>query len=130
MSGIESAFFGALGADAESKVSKAGKSYMRLRVRVGDGDGAQWVSVMCFDPDAIAAADKLVKGARLYVEGRISLDEWTGQDGSARHGLSCLSWHTRLSQIGRQKPKREHDDGNERPAQRQAEPALNDEIPF
>jgi single-stranded DNA-binding protein len=75
MSGIETAFFGALAADAEQKVSKAGKSYLRLRLRVGDGDGAQWVSVMCFDPDAIAVTDKLVKGARCYVEGRISLDE-------------------------------------------------------
>ena len=46
MSGIETAFFGALAADAEQKVSKAGKSYLRLRVRVGDGDGTQWVSVM------------------------------------------------------------------------------------
>ena len=53
MSGIEAAFFGALGRDAESKVSKSGKRYLRLNVRVGDGDSAQWVSVMCFDEEAI-----------------------------------------------------------------------------
>ena len=34
MSGIECAFFGTLGRDAESKVSKTGKPYLRLNVRV------------------------------------------------------------------------------------------------
>jgi hypothetical protein len=127
MSGIESAFFGALGADAEQKTSKAGKQYVRLRVRVGDGDGAQWVSVMSFDADAIAAAERLIKGARVYIEGRISLDEWTGQDGNKRHGLSCLSWHTRLSHIGKQKPPRELREGaDDTLAQRQ----FDDGIPF
>ena len=40
MSGIEAAFFGALGSDVERKVSKSGKSYLRLSIRVGDGDAA------------------------------------------------------------------------------------------
>jgi single-stranded DNA-binding protein len=72
MSGIEAAFFGALGRDAEAKTSKAGKAYLRLNVRVGDGDTAQWVSVMAFDQNAIDAADKLLKGARVYIEGSLS----------------------------------------------------------
>jgi hypothetical protein len=49
MSGIECAFFGALGRDAESKVAKSGKPYLKLNCRVGDGEAAQWVSVMCFE---------------------------------------------------------------------------------
>jgi single-stranded DNA-binding protein len=103
---IEAAFFGALGRDAESKVSGSGKPYLRLNVRVGDGDGAQWVSVMAFDQHAIDVADRLIKGARVYIEGRISLTEWVGQDGKQRHGLSVMSWHCRLAQIGRNRPKR------------------------
>ena len=98
---IECAFFGTLGRDAEAKTSKSGKSYLRLNVRVGDGDAAQWVSVMAFDSKAIELADKLVKGANVYVEGRLALDEWTGQDGAKRHGLSVMSFHCRLAQIGR-----------------------------
>jgi len=44
--------------------------------------GAQWVSVMAFDQNAIDAADKLLKGAKLYVEGSsLSVTEWSGQDG-------------------------------------------------
>jgi single-stranded DNA-binding protein len=113
MSGIEAAFFGALGRDAEAKTSKAGKAYLRLNVRVGDGDGAQWVSVMAFDQNAIDAADKMVKGARVYVEGSLSVTEWSAQDGVKRHGLSVMSWHCRLSQIGRNKPPRAARDQDE-----------------
>lgn len=108
MSGIEAAFFGALGRDAESKTSGSGKRYLRLNVRIGDGDAVQWVNVTCFDANAIGLTEKLIKGARVYIEGRLSLDEWTAQDGSKRHGLSTVSWHCRLSEIGRNKPKREN----------------------
>jgi single-stranded DNA-binding protein len=78
-----------------------------LNIRTGDGDAAQWVSAMCFDPEAIAVADKMEKGARVYIEGRLTLDEWTAQEGVKRHGLSLMSWHCRLSQIGRNRPRRE-----------------------
>jgi len=62
---IECAFFGTLGRDSERKTSKSGKAYVRLNLKVGEGDDGQWVSVMSFDPDAIAVADRLVKGARI-----------------------------------------------------------------
>jgi single-stranded DNA-binding protein len=65
---------------------------------------------MVFDPDAIAVVDKMVKGARCYIEGKLSLDEWTGQDGVKRAGLSCVSWHCRLSQIDRNKPQKPKQD--------------------
>jgi single-stranded DNA-binding protein len=105
MSGIEAAFFGALGRDAEPKVSSGGKPYLRANVRVGDGEAAQWVSILAFDEKAIAAADNFVKGARVYVEGRLTLDKWS-KDGAERVGLSCMSWHCRLAEIGRNKPKK------------------------
>ena len=34
-------------------------------------------------------ADRLVQGARVYVEGKLSQTEWTGSDGVKRHGLSA-----------------------------------------
>jgi single-stranded DNA-binding protein len=107
MSGIEVAFFGVLGrAGGEVKTSKNNKQYVRLNLRVGDAD-AQWITVTVFDELAIQQADKLVKGARLYIEGGgLKIDEWSGQDGVKRHGLSCMSWHCRLAEIGRNKPAR------------------------
>jgi hypothetical protein len=46
MSAIEAAFFGSLARDAECKVLKAGRNYLRCTVGVGEGDAASWVSVM------------------------------------------------------------------------------------
>jgi single-stranded DNA-binding protein len=128
MSAIEAAFFGALGRDADSKVSGSGKSYLRLNVRVGDGEAVQWVNATVFDAKAIEAADKLVKGSRVYLEGRLSLDEWTGQDGAKRHGLSMMSWHCRLAQIGRNKSKPVRDKAA--PSDAAADTDLDDSIPF
>jgi single-stranded DNA-binding protein len=131
---IEAALFGTLGRDAESKTSKTGKPYLRLNVAVESGDATQWVSVMAFDPRAIESAAGFVKGARVYIEGKISLSEWTSPDGTTRHGLSLMSWHCRLSAIGRAKPKREqakHENPKLVAAQTAADGSpFNDEIPF
>ncbi|WP_024519381.1 single-stranded DNA-binding protein [Bradyrhizobium sp. Tv2a-2] len=126
---IECAFFGALGRDAESKTSASGKPYLKLNVRVGDGDTCQWISVLAFDPDAIGVADKMVKGARVYIEGKLSLNEWTGTDGSKRNGLSVMSFHARLSQIGRnKKPKSDRQVASRYTGRRDLD--LDDSIPF
>ena len=126
---IEAAFFGTLGRDGELKTSKTGKPYLRLNMRVGDGETAQWVGVMAFDESALEAAEKFVKGARVYVEGKLSVSEWTGQDGALRHGLSALSWHCRLAEIGRAKPRQE--EGRPKASDASANAAaFNDEIPF
>ena len=94
MSGIEAAFFGTLGRDAEVRTSRGGKEYLTFSVRVGEGEAARWINVRAFDPQAIAAVDKMVKGARVYVEGSLRLDEWTAADGTKRTGLSVISEHS------------------------------------
>jgi single-stranded DNA-binding protein len=110
---IEAAFFGTLTRDAESKTSNAGKPYLRIiGLRIGEGDKAQWASVTAFDKDAIATTDKFVKGAAVYVEGRLTLDKWKTTDGEDRSGLSVMSWHCRLAQIGRNKTKRTRHTGS------------------
>ena len=129
---IECAFFGTVARGGESKTSKAGKPYLRLNIRVGEGEAVQWVNVMAFDESAINTADKFVKGARVYVEGRLTLDQWE-KDDEKRAGLSCLSWHCRLSQIGRHKHKRKDAEREKgRPLQLAGDGGteLNDEIPF
>src|SRR5262245_45928364 len=103
---IDCAFHGFLAADADARTSQAGKTWVRLRVGVGRDD-TQWVSVACFGKAAETAA-ALKKGDRVYVEGTIKLDTWTGNDGTERHGLSVASFKIeKTHQIGRNRPKRE-----------------------
>jgi single-strand DNA-binding protein len=137
---IECALFGSLVRDAEAKTSKAGKQYLRLNIRVENGETAHFINTTVFDADAIQIADKMVKGARVYIEGKLSLDEWTAQDGTKRHGLSVMSWHCRLAQIGRSRPPKSEKpapaaSGRERAARSDYAPAggvadLDDSIPF
>jgi single-stranded DNA-binding protein len=134
MSGIDCAFLATVHR-CEQKTSAAGTDYLRISVRVGDGDGAQWVSIMAFDPEALAASERLVQGARVYVEGKLSMSEWTGNDGTKRQGLSVMSWHCRLPHIGRNRPKRDkpakHEHGAEPTPRTQGDRTFySDEVPF
>src|SRR5262249_21424817 len=102
---IDCAFFGFLAADAETKVSKAGKTWGRLRVGVGKDEDLQWVSIAVFG-QAAEVASKLKKGDRVYVAGSIKLDTWTGNDGTEGHGVSvAASKCERTHNIGRNRPE-------------------------
>jgi single-stranded DNA-binding protein len=105
---IECAFLGTLSRDAEVKVSKAGKEYLSMNMRVSDGDGAQWIWVRLFGECATDLMSKaLLKGTAVYIEGSLRHDQWEGADGTKRTGLSCMSWFARPAAIGDRKPRRE-----------------------
>jgi single-strand DNA-binding protein len=125
---IDSAFHGFLAADAETKVSKTGKTWVRLRVGVGNDDDLQWVSVAAFGPAAEVAA-KLKKGDRCYVEGSIKIDTWTGNDGTERYGLSVASFKVeKTHNIGRNRLERSDSvaDGNSSDRRELSSPAGRD----
>jgi single-strand DNA-binding protein len=124
---IECAFSAFVAADAEAKVSQASKNWTRLRVGVGRDDTMTWVSVAVFGKHAEAAAE-LKKGDKIYCEGTIKLDAWTGADGVERTGLSVAAWKVeRTHLIGRNKPGRE---GETRPDSRSTSEFYDDSIPF
>jgi single-stranded DNA-binding protein len=106
---IDCAFYGFLAADADARVSQAGKQWVRLRVGVGKDEEVQWLSVAVFGKAAEIAA-QLHKSDRVYVEGTLRLDSWRGNDGQERHGLSVASFKVEQThRIGRNRPKREHE---------------------
>jgi single-stranded DNA-binding protein len=127
MSSIDCAFFGFLAADAEARTSKAGKPWARIRVGVGKDSDIQWLTVSVFGK-AAELASGLRKGDRIYCEGTIRLDEWSGNDGVKRHSLAVASFKVdRTHNIGRNKLKRERTDSE---PQRQIASAPDDPIPF
>jgi single-stranded DNA-binding protein len=127
---IEAAFMGTLAKDAEPKTSKAGKQYLSFRVRVQDGESAQWIGVRLFGDCASDLMSKAMRaGCPIYVEGRLSLDEWEAPDGSKKSGLSCMSWFARPSAIGDRKPPRERTSNN-RPAERGGGDFYSDPVGF
>lgn len=104
MHGIETAFIARVGTDTiEVKTSQAGKPWTSFSACVGDD--TQWVTVVAFGDRAQQLAGHLHKGDKIYAEGRLKLDTWTGKDGEARTGLNVAAWRVeQLGQIGKNKP--------------------------
>jgi|SRR6516165_5581318 len=68
---------------------------------IGKDDDLQWVSVAVFGK-AAETAGALKKQDRVYIEGSIRLDNWTGKDGAERHGLSVAAFKCEAThRIGR-----------------------------
>ena len=117
---IDCAFIGRLSHDPELKTSAAGKSWARLSLAVGYGDDVQWVSVAVFGETAEHICGTLCKNDKVYVEGAIGLNEWTGRGGEKRTGLSVVATRAEVPGIGKHKPKRTREQA---PAANDAEPA-------
>jgi single-stranded DNA-binding protein len=121
---IDCAFYGFLAADADARISKNGKPWVRLRAGVGKDDAVQWVSISVFGKAADTAAT-LKKGDRVYVEGSIKLDTWRGNDGVERHTLAVAAFKCeRTHNLGRAKERHTSDHAND------DEHDSNDNMPF
>jgi single-stranded DNA-binding protein len=108
MIGIEAAFSGVVARDAEQKVSKTGKSYVRFGVGVGFGDATEWVNVTVFSDPLIKVAAALTKGAKIYIESTLRIDRWTAHDGAPKVGFSGVAFRIELlNQIGKRRPRQE-----------------------
>src|SRR5258708_24528741 len=102
---IDAALLGTVVRDAELRTSAAGKPWMSVIVRSGDGDAASFVQVAIFG-DAAVALGRIEKNEKLYAEGSIRINEWTTAAGEKRTGLSMAAWRAARPGVGRNKPKR------------------------
>jgi len=96
---LNAAVIGNLGSDPELKHSANGTALLRFnvaanqRVRV-DGewtDKTEWVRCTLFGARAESLAQRLTKGTKVYVSGRLEARPWTAQDGSVRSGLEITA---------------------------------------
>jgi single-stranded DNA-binding protein len=102
---IDAALLGTVIRDAELRTSAAGKPWMSVMVRSGDGDAASFVQVAIFG-DAAVALGRIERNEKLYAEGSIRINEWTTAGGEKRTGLSMAAWRAERPGIGSNKPKR------------------------
>ena len=101
---IECALAGRVGQEPQMRTSQAGKTWLSFSIAVGSGETAQWVQVAAFGALAEDLADRLRKGDRAYVEGRVRLNTWTDKAGAQRAGLSVSASVVHpLGQIGRRR---------------------------
>jgi single-strand DNA-binding protein len=133
---IECAFTGRVGQEPVIRTTKGGKVWLSTSVAVGAGADAQWCQVAYFGDDAEAMADRITKGVRVYVEGRLRLNAWTDKDGRERSGLSIAGNLIQpIGQIGRRRHAQRVPTGTDQPEADQPEAVsggrpLDDRIPF
>ena len=117
MYGISIACTGRLGGDPETKFTSGGKLQLVFSVAVDTNavatedrqpEATTWLRVTCWEKQAEALADVLVKGGLVYLEGRLKHDRWESREGESRCGLSVSAWKVEpLGLIGKRAPHRE-----------------------
>jgi single-stranded DNA-binding protein len=100
---IEAALFCTVTSSPVARTSAAGRRWLSIGVRAGFGDAAQFAWLSVFGDD-VPALERLSVGARLYVEGALSVREYE-KAGERRHSINVACSYCRPAQIGRQKPK-------------------------
>ena len=121
MNGIVAALTGRIGQDAELKYLPTGNALATFSVAADDakkaeGEQAEWVRVTVWGEAAEELAPRLVKGTRVYVEGRLKLEQWQAKDGAQRSTLKLSAWTCQpMGQIGNNRLRRRQDDGPHRP---------------
>ena len=114
MTGIEVCFTGRLGRDPELMQVKGGElplltfSCVVDQQHQGEDNPPVWIRVATFGDLAETMAERLVKGVRVYVEGRLEARIWTPDNGgSPRLNINVTATTVQpLGQIGRRLPTR------------------------
>lgn len=131
MKGIEVALVGKLSSDAQLRTSSAGKEWMLLFVDVPEGDSEQRVNVSSWSHTIAELAPLLVKGADIYVEGKLKQRTWQNSDGTLGFGLSVsASLIQPLALIGNKKPKKPRGEKAKAGAVGEASAAVHQPLPF
>lgn len=81
---------GRIGNDPELKYTSAGQAVVKLSIAVdrpakqGAEAGTDWFNVTVWGKTAEFAAQYLGKGRKVYLAGRLAINEWEGKDGKTR----------------------------------------------
>ena len=92
---------GNLGRDPELRYTPAGKAVASFSMATNDKrknketgeyeDATTWFRVTLWDRQAELAAQHLVKGRQVYIEGRLRIEEYKDRDGNDRQSLEVTA---------------------------------------
>jgi single-strand DNA-binding protein len=112
MNGIHVALQGRLPRDADPlKYLPNGNALVGFSVAVEDAKRSadapsDWCKITIWGQQAEQLGDRLVKGTEVYIEGRLKLEQWTGQNGTQRSALAVSAWKCEvLGAIGKRAPR-------------------------
>jgi single-strand DNA-binding protein len=114
---------GNLGREVDLRFTQQGKpvasfSMATTEKRGQDKEVTTWFKVTLWGRQAEIASQYLTKGSQVYIEGRVSLEEWTDKDGNKRSSIAVNA--TDMQFIG----------GGNRDNQSAGSPASNTEEKF
>ena len=113
MNGCHAALIGKVTKPGELKYTGSGTAMLRVGLMIQDSkrpedDPPEFANVTIWGEAAEQLRDALPKGTELYVEGRVKVRAWAGQDGQPRAGFDVSAWRAEvLGQIGRRRPRQE-----------------------
>lgn len=91
---------GNVGSDPEMRYTSGGTGVTNFRLAVNNrfkkADGEQieetdWFTVTCWARLAETVNEYVHKGMKVYVEGRIKMNQWTAQDGTERSNMEIVA---------------------------------------
>ena len=92
-------FIGNVGRDPEIKTANSGTIIANFSIAVSDRqkdakgewkDVTEWVNLVAFKRTAEIVRDYVVKGSKLYVEGKLTTRNWQGKDGAKHYKTEIL----------------------------------------
>lgn len=76
---------GRLGADPDLRYTQQGKAVAEFRMASNvNADEVMWISVVTWEKIAENVNNYLRKGSRVFVSGKLKLEQWETQDGDKR----------------------------------------------
>lgn len=134
---------GNLGRDPETRSTQGGKKVVTLSIATGeswkDGSGnrverTEWHRVVIWNEGLGDLAEKyLVKGAKVYIEGKLTTRKWQDQDGHERTSteIHLTPYNGTLTFLGVAPDSRDRAQGAGRTSSAEAAPSSEDDgIPF
>lgn len=91
---------GNVGNDAEMRYTPNGKANTTFNVatnyKYGEKEETTWFTIQTFGKTAEFCNEYVGKGGRVYVEGRVRLNQWDGQDGTKHSRLEVVADNIKL----------------------------------